>query len=63
MDEHTPGPAEFAGHAKKLTFQRVLAPRHNDRVVTPADISNQWLEYFVVVVFLVELLYIAEILD
>jgi hypothetical protein len=63
VDEHILGPAELAGHADvKFTFQRVLALAHADQIVSPGYFSNQWLEFFMPVVFQIKLPHVPEVL-
>ena len=47
MNEDVLGPAEFAGHAHiEFPLQRILAAFQNGQVMTPADFSHQWCDFF-----------------
>ena len=64
MQQDVLGPAEFARHSDvEFAFQIILAAPHDCQMFRPTDFSNQWLEFCVSRVGLVELTHIPQILN
>jgi len=62
VDEHAFRPTELACHAQvELPLLRVLALTHDDQIVTPSDLCNQWLHFCVVPVAQKELAHVKDV--